>query len=1066
MAVEPRIKQLAKLTRPRLYEALPRERLFAVLDESSQRSAVWIAAPPGAGKTTLVAGWMENRDRAGIWYQVDAGDADPASFFYYLGIAERSRSGRPRKLRPLPLFSPEHLPDVPGFSRRFFRDLFARLEAPALLVLDNFQEAGEAAIQQIVRIAMENVPPGLSMVVLSRAPPAPEFVHLSANRALTLIDWEPLKLTRDETRQIMRQHEATDDRLVGELHERSGGWAAGLVLLAERVRRGAGLEELAAPESMQEIFGYFAGQLFDRSDAQTRRMLMLLSFPPNIPESAAAALAGNDAAAQLLERLYRRHLFTDRRRRTEPIYQFHALFRAFLRHRASAELNIHEQRDAARVAAHHLEQTGEIEAAMPLYIEALDWSATRQLILRKAADLISQGRWRVVVEWVGQLPEQQVAEDSWLLHWLGTAWIGVDPPRAREILDRACRQAVRSDDVLCQVQSAAGMVEAYFLEYAAFIPLDQWIPYLEKMFDGPALHMELDAELRAQSALLIALVFRMPDHSRIEQCVRWVEELVRTGADVNLRVTAATYLTLYGSFTGHLSVSGRAAAVLVPLLSDSAVTVFRRIFAWAVLNWYACNVSDVALGELATASNLAIASDEGQHLAERFACILGFYFDMDQRRIESARARLLRFEEIMDASQPYEEASLVNMKSWFGVYTGDPSLPLQHGKGAYELYLKAGSIPHIFMGLTGLIWGTIESGDHAAGRHWIGEHRRWSYRTNTEWSRSGPDSAEAIMALREGDWPMLDDRLNSIFACERNRTDQYGHMLSWCRSWASTLAAAALERGIHVPRALAFVREFNLEPPRGDLEIWPWPVKVRCLGTFSVEVNGEALAFGAKTPRKLLALLKAIVAHGGQEVPERKLADALWPDEEGDAAHQSFTTAMHRLRKLLGKKNLIRQREGRISLDANNVWVDALSFDSQSAHLKMMSQVEALRTIRLYRGAFLPDDDDAPWAFPVREKLRGRFLDIVSSTARQFESAGDTEAALELYRRGIEADELAETFHQGLMRCHHQVGRTPEALEAYRRMREVLTRHRGIEPSPATEELYRKLATRHGPARS
>ena len=428
---------------------------------------------------------------------------------------------------------------------------------------------------------------------------------------------------------------------------------------------------------------------------------------------------------------------------------------------------------------------------------------------------------------------------------------------------------------------------------------------------------------------------------------------------------------------------------------------------------------------------------------------------MDQRRIESGRRRLQRFEEIMIPEQPYEAASLVNMKSWFGLHTGDTAPALLHGERANELYVEVGSVPHIFMALASLIWANVESGDFVAGRRWIEEHRRSSDRVNMEWARFAPDSAEAIMALRDGDLPVLDGRLNRIFACERNRMDQYGHMLAWCRSWSSILAAAAMERGIQVPRAIAFVREFGLEPPRSDLEIWPWPVKIRCLGPFAVQIDGEPLVFAAKTPKKLLSLLKAIISLGGKDVPERKLVDALWPDEDGDTAHQSYTTALHRLRKLLGSNDLIRQREGRVSLDAGRVWVDALAFESGTGSKSAREHPRAERLIALYRGAFLPDEDEAPWAFSMREKLRTRYLELVSASARQFEQQGRLEEALDLYRRGIETDELAETFHQGLMRCHHQVGRTPEALEAYRRMRELLARAHGIQPSPATEEsLY------------
>src|SRR5581483_3941845 len=131
--------QLAKLTRPRLHRAVPRERLFALLDEAREhKPAICVVGPPGAGKTTLVASWFDARGIKGIWYQVDAGDADLATFFYYLGEAAKPYTRRGQ--RPLPLLTPEYLADVAGFSRRYFRELFSRLPAGATLVLDNYQE--------------------------------------------------------------------------------------------------------------------------------------------------------------------------------------------------------------------------------------------------------------------------------------------------------------------------------------------------------------------------------------------------------------------------------------------------------------------------------------------------------------------------------------------------------------------------------------------------------------------------------------------------------------------------------------------------------------------------------------------------------------------------------------------------------------------------------------------------------------------------------------------------------------------------------------------------------------
>src|SRR2546429_9477154 len=83
-SVAVRSPALAKLTRPKLSDALPRPRLFSLLDEAATRPIVWISAAPGSGKSTLVASYLEARDLPHVWDQADSGDADPAPFIHYM----------------------------------------------------------------------------------------------------------------------------------------------------------------------------------------------------------------------------------------------------------------------------------------------------------------------------------------------------------------------------------------------------------------------------------------------------------------------------------------------------------------------------------------------------------------------------------------------------------------------------------------------------------------------------------------------------------------------------------------------------------------------------------------------------------------------------------------------------------------------------------------------------------------------------------------------------------------------------------------------------------------------
>ena len=284
----------------------------------------------------------------------------------------------------------------------------------------------------------------------------------------------------------------------------------------------------------------------------------------------------------------------------------------------------------------------------------------------------------------------------------------------------------------------------------------------------------------------------------------------------------------------------------------------------------------------------------------------------------------------------------------------------------------------------------------------------------------------------------------------------HGAILNRFQSLMPELSAAALEMNAEPAIVQSLVRRFGWHPPSLSVVRWPWAVCIRTLGKFEVERDGVPLKFSGKAPRRVLEVLKVLIAHGCRDVHRQLLVDALWPDEEGDAGHAALEVAVARLRKLLGSQDTVLVRNEHVSLDLGRVWVDCLALD-EVLDPDLEDGERRHRLLALYKGDFLPSDRDAPWSVRARLRLRAGFVRAVSAIARRLEANGDWHAALSLYERGLGIDDLAEDFYQGTMRCCLKLDRIAEGMTAYRRMRQSLSVVLGIAPSKDSEALARAL---------
>ena len=140
----------------------------------------------------------------------------------------------------------------------------------------------------------------------------------------------------------------------------------------------------------------------------------------------------------------------------------------------------------------------------------------------------------------------------------------------------------------------------------------------------------------------------------------------------------------------------------------------------------------------------------------------------------------------------------------------------------------------------------------------------------------------------------------------------------------------ALDHGIEPAWTREMVRRLRLSPPpeRGDVPGWPWPIEIVTLGTLEILRQGEPIRPVKRTQRRPLHLLKHLVAAGqGRALAQDDVADALWPDADGDAAQHALEMTVHRARKLLGADHAIVVRDGAIALNARACRVDAWAFE-------------------------------------------------------------------------------------------------------------------------------------------
>ena len=1033
-----------------------RERLYSLLTERCQHHPlVWVAGPPGAGKTALIASYLTEHKPRSLWYHLDPGDADVAAFFHYLAQAGQAAAGK-RRLR-VPALTAEFLADVPGYTRRFMRELWSKVPLPAVLVLDDYHDLPmEAGLHALLTVALAEFPPGASLIVISRNDPPSQLARDLAHGRVGHIGWEDLRLTFEETQAIASTVPGVDHDRLQMLHVQSNGWVAGMVLMLERYHANEAWTAPQPADARAGVFPYFAGQVLVNMDARTQEVLLRTALLPWITEAMAAEVSGHTGAGYVLRELYRRGLFVDRRADTQVAYQYHDLFREFLLEQCLVRFQGETLTNLKRTAAGVAERSGQEETAIALYAEIQAWDDLSRVICAMSETWLAQGRYHTLQGSIARLPPNERDQRPWLLYWSGMSRLVFDPLGARADLEAAYRQFERTDqDLAGLLLSASGVIESYYCAVDEMFPTIPWGDQLHRLL---AQHQGFPSvAIQAQVMMnLLGLIFACPHHPLLQELERDVDRILSVLDDPASRLGVAAAFLYLPVWRGEFPRIRQLLDELTPSLQGSALSP-RSLVTWRVIEGnYAWNTSNWEQAREKLQEALSVIETFGIHVFKPMVWGLQTYAalaagdDQEAERLADCARTVTQSHQRLGLGQhSFYRAGIALMR-------GDHHSARDHASRALDTMILLGlptftSICHV-----GLAKILAEVGETTTAReqlHLALESARLT----------GSRMTEAYCHLTMGQVLMKDGQMEEAEASLREglRIARDLDCLTldyWWRPTVMTeLFAHALEIGIEVEFVRSVIRRRGLRAPARPPEQWPYPVHIHTLGRFGTTIQDVALTYGGKAQRKPLELLKYLSTTGAQGAHQDLIEEVLWPEADGEAAGQAFRTTLHRLRKLLRLDDAVQCTDRYVVLDPSLVAMDHAVFEQTAQHVDRTDVAALERVVGLYRGHFL-QGESAPWVLPVRERLRARFLDLTERVGVLLEEQGEVGDAAQTYLRALDVEPVAEGMCRRVMMIYGKLGRRAEAVGVYQRFSHALHTKLGVSPASETIALYHSIA--------
>ncbi len=1033
---------------------VPRPRLSQVAAKEARRSTVLLIAPPGYGKTVLLAEVVDELADPLVWLQLDEDDNDPIAFVS--ALSEGTRRSFPEIAERLEQLD---FTDTNGHGERLLAMVMNVFEDVGVgawtMVIDDLHLVANPRALALIAKLVEFPPPGLALLIASRTQPSLPLHRWLAQGAVRIFDIDDLRFTHAEARAwLHRDLPGLSDEAVTQLLERTEGWGAGLYLASGLLSDGTDGRRLAErlTGSNPVVGGYLMDEVYARQSEELQQFLLSSAVLPQFDAASCSELLGNSVAdcERLIEQLKRQQAFLQPLDAEGRWYHYHPLFREFLLERLTRHAG--ERAAELRITAGRLmEAKGKLVAAVGFYLDAGARTEAAKLLENDGMAILNQGRAEALHRWLEQLGEE-VANSSLLQLLLGRVHRRLGRPQAASSVlkrvgdeaDPRTLSAARTElAVIARSQGnyrgaagwarqAATAAEGDCLpgsRAAALIELAKCEGHLQGMGVGREVAERALAEFeeartsggsqpgdnRLRAAMLGELGQICWWQGDMEAAVAYLNEALGgldelsglRAADVQL---ALAIPTLYR----HGPDAARRHAEFALSTYQQHEAKERIPAAYAVLGNVYTRAGDLDRAEALLRSAIALADEIDGASYDRLmaAGYLAHVLELQGR--------------ITEAAQIATEAL------W--AFEGEP--------GCYEAYVCRSVLADTHLGAGRWQEAKQIFTDLAV----LGEQRQYRIPLALVYFglayielERGTEAAGVELAERAFDM-LAPSHAWQLIVDQGQRAQRVLDALRPGRPFDPFIerVAVGLVRSPTVDHLRA--RPAKADSLHADVE-------VGLLGEFRVVVNGNevpARAFESLKARDLLAYL--VVRRGETVTLDSALAD-LWP-EEPTRAKTALHTALYRLRKALkcdpdDRTRFVFVESGRYRLDAARFDIDIDRFESLSAQAHESSlegeKMLLAQAVELVNGEVLAGLDYS-WAASFRTNLTRTISRNLRRLCEIHLSLGEPEEARRVAERYVRLDPFDERAHLLSVRVQHALGDLVEAELTYRRLRELLRR--------------------------